>query len=131
MQGSPGYAPNVNVATYTDLYLDANAPTLAQMAAGSVTTSASMVDGSAPPPVYGAGHPIVWAFVIVAGFLFLGWLAHFLGRGGEFSNTRVSAVSIIIAGASAVLFIYALKLVALWLKSARPNNGFSAFALGL
>lgn len=124
-------APNVNVVAYSDLYLDANTPSLAQMASGAVSTSATQPGIDGAPMVYGMGHPLVWGAAIIVGFLFIGWLAHFLGRGEAFANTRVSAVTIIVSGASAALFIYVLKLVAVWTQQYSPNNGFAGFALGL
>lgn len=122
------YAPNVNRTTQTDLTPDFGGTTVAQLVSEGFVTEGP---GGSTPQVYGAGHPLVWAFVIVGGFLLLGWLAHRLGRGEQYANTKVSAVTIIVSGASAVLFIYVLKLLALTSQTRWPSNGFATFALAI
>lgn len=123
------YAPNVNTQTNADLYPDAGGSTLAQLASGEFMVSETAGgQASAAPPVYGMGHPLVWAAVIVGGALLLGWMAHYFGRGEAYANTKVSAVTILVTGGGAVLFIYILKLLGAVFEQSKPQNGFSAFA---
>jgi hypothetical protein len=123
------FAPNVNQTTQSDLTPDYGGTTVAQLVGEGFVAEGP---GATAPAVYGAGHPLIWATVIVVGFLFLGWIAHRLGKGEQYANTKVSAVTIMVTGASAVLFIYVLKLLALWSQSRfGATNGFATFALAI
>ncbi len=126
-----GYGPDLNVTMPGDiapgsgLGLGAYATSPLSPVTGGPTSTTQQ---QAP---YGLGHPLLWGALIIFGFLFVGWLAGYLGKGEDYANTKVSAVTIIVTGASAVFFLYILRLSGAGLQNRIGPNGFSGFTASL
>jgi len=104
------FGPDVNFVPERNVYPGATGPTTGSIGAAASPDDARYQAGSpddglagAQPPVGLTGHPVMWwvGLAVMVGLIW--WLAHKVGKGGDFANLRASTFNVVMITMIAVL----------------------------